>query len=155
MEKSKKRQMDQDDSDIEFQEDKISCGKRRRRGTDNATPSADKESQLEGAFATWGRGDDDMEPSTKMLRMLELLKTWETAGDKTIIYSQCMMFSSITVSPVDRCCLGTSMLDLIERIFSRHGIRTLRFDGSMNRAARDLTLANFKQFCGPKVMLIR
>jgi SNF2 family DNA or RNA helicase len=47
------------------------------------------------------------------------------------------------------------MLDLIERIFSRHGIRSLRFDGSMDRAARDLTLATFKQCGGPKVILIR
>ncbi|KAF8958574.1 SNF2 family N-terminal domain-containing protein [Flammula alnicola] len=62
---------------------------------------------------------------------------WEASGDKTICYSQ-----------------WTSMLDLIERLFSRHGIRSLRFDGKMDRAARDSTLAQFKQLNGPKVILI-
>jgi SNF2 family DNA or RNA helicase len=47
------------------------------------------------------------------------------------------------------------MLDLIERIFSRHGIRNLRFDGSMDRTERDHTLATFKKHGGPKVILIR
>lgn len=50
--------------------------------------------------------------------------------------------------------IGTSMLDLIEKLFSRHGIRSLRFDGKMDRAARDSTLATFKQSGGPKVILI-
>ena len=47
------------------------------------------------------------------------------------------------------------MLDLIEKILSRHGIRRLRFDGTMDRATRDHTLATFKQYDAPKVMLIR
>jgi hypothetical protein len=88
--KPKKRKMHEDDSDIELQEDSVSQGKRRR----SALPMANKDT-LEGAFATWGRGDDDMEPSTKMLQMLELLKEWDSAGDKTIIYSQCSFFFSI------------------------------------------------------------
>lgn len=47
------------------------------------------------------------------------------------------------------------MLDLVETLFSRYGIRSLRFDGKMDRAARDSTLAKFKQIGGPKVILIR
>lgn len=47
------------------------------------------------------------------------------------------------------------MLDLIEILFSRHGIRSLRFDGKMDRAARDTVLATFKKAGGPKVILIR
>lgn len=47
------------------------------------------------------------------------------------------------------------MLDLIETLFSRHGIRSLRFDGKMDRTSRDATLASFKQIGGPKVILIR
>jgi hypothetical protein len=151
--KPKKRKMHEDDSDIELQEDSVSQGKRRR----SALPMANKDT-LEGAFATWGRGDDDMEPSTKMLQMLELLKEWDSAGDKTIIYSQCSFFFifSICAFLIDRYYfLGTSMLDLIERIFSRHGIRNLRFDGSMDRTERDHTLATFKKHGGPKVILIR
>jgi SNF2 family DNA or RNA helicase len=47
------------------------------------------------------------------------------------------------------------MLDLIEILFSRHGIQSLRFDGKMDRIARDSTLATFKKSGGPKVILIR
>lgn len=47
------------------------------------------------------------------------------------------------------------MLDLIETLLSRHGIRSLRFDGKMDRRARDSTLAQFKQSGGPKIILIR
>lgn len=47
------------------------------------------------------------------------------------------------------------MLDLIEILFSRHGIQSLRFDGKMSREMRDTTLATFKKPGGPKVILIR
>lgn len=47
------------------------------------------------------------------------------------------------------------MLDLMEKLFSRHGIRSLRFDGKMDRTSRDSVLAKFKQSGGPKVILIR
>ena len=47
------------------------------------------------------------------------------------------------------------MLDLIETLFSRYGIRSLRFDGKMDRASRDSVLKSFKQATGPKVILIR
>ena len=47
------------------------------------------------------------------------------------------------------------MLDLLETLFSRHGIRSLRFDGKMDRFERDATLSTFKQIGGPKVILIR
>jgi hypothetical protein len=40
-------------------------------------------------IATWKRGDDDLEPSAKMLAMVQLLKEWDSCGDKTICYSQC------------------------------------------------------------------
>lgn len=43
----------------------------------------------EALLSTWSRGDDDMEPSTKMLKLMELLKEWDASGDKTICYSQC------------------------------------------------------------------
>lgn len=46
------------------------------------------------------------------------------------------------------------MLDLIEVLFSRHGIRSLRFDGKMDRKSRDHTLAQFRKADGPKVILI-
>jgi hypothetical protein len=47
------------------------------------------------------------------------------------------------------------MLDLVEILFSRYGIQNLRYDGKMDRAARDTTLATFKKSGGPKVILIR
>ncbi|KAK0197054.1 SNF2 family DNA-dependent ATPase [Armillaria mellea] len=91
----------------------------------------------EALIATWRKGDDDMEPSTKMLKLLSLLKEWDASGDKTICYSQ-----------------WTSMLDLLETLFSRYGIRSVRFDGKMDRASRDQTLQTFKGAGGPKVILI-
>ena len=47
------------------------------------------------------------------------------------------------------------MLDLLEILLSRHGVRSLRFDGKMDRVARDQTIAAFKQPGGPKIILIR
>lgn len=47
------------------------------------------------------------------------------------------------------------MLDLLEVLFSRHGIQSLRFDGKMDRMARDRVLSTFKKPGGPKVILIR
>lgn len=43
----------------------------------------------EQTVATWRRGDDGMEPSAKMLALIEQLRIAENAGDKTIVYSQC------------------------------------------------------------------
>ncbi|KAJ3930944.1 MAG: SNF2 family DNA-dependent ATPase [Lentinula lateritia] len=91
----------------------------------------------EALVATWSKGDDDMEPSIKMVQLLEYIKKWEAIGDKTICYSQ-----------------WTSMLDLIEILFSRYGIRSLRFDGKMDRTSRDRTLVQFRKPDGPKVILI-
>lgn len=47
------------------------------------------------------------------------------------------------------------MLDLVESVFLRNGIQSLRYDGSMNREAREYTLQRFRQTGGPKVILIR
>ncbi|KAK7452108.1 hypothetical protein VKT23_012213 [Stygiomarasmius scandens] len=96
-----------------------------------------KDGPSEAVIATWSRGDDDLEASAKMLQLIEYLKEWGRIGDKTIVYSQ-----------------WTSMLDLIEILFSRHGIRSVRFDGKMDRASRDHVLAVFKRPDGPKVILI-
>ncbi|KAF5376123.1 hypothetical protein D9615_007674 [Tricholomella constricta] len=91
----------------------------------------------DAVIATWRRGDDDLEPSTKMLALVDMLQQWEATGDKTIVYSQ-----------------WTSMLDLLDILFSRHGIQSLRFDGKMDRQARDAVLSTFKRHGGPKVILI-
>jgi hypothetical protein len=40
-------------------------------------------------IANWRKGDEDLEPSTKMLALIELLQEWDESGDKTICYSQC------------------------------------------------------------------
>lgn len=50
---------------------------------------SDRDGPSDAVLATWKRGDDDLEPSTKMLALLELLKEWDSCGDKTICYSQC------------------------------------------------------------------
>lgn len=50
---------------------------------------------------------------------------------------------------------GTSMLDLIETLFARYGIQSLRYDGKMTREAREVVIARFRKPGGPKVILIR
>ncbi|KAE9403438.1 hypothetical protein BT96DRAFT_1016994 [Gymnopus androsaceus JB14] len=110
--------------------------RKKGKGKDDSDDSS--ESGLSKALvAAWSKGDDDLEPSIKMIQLVEYIKEWEAVGDKTICYSQ-----------------WTSMLDLIEVLFSRHGIRSLRFDGKMDRKSRDRTLAQFRKADGPKVILI-
>jgi len=94
--KSKKRKADESDADseIEIFETTFSEGKR-HRGED-AIPSTSDNIPSEATFAAWRRGDDDMEASVKMSRMLQYLKEWDTAGDKTIIYSQCRLFEILS-----------------------------------------------------------
>jgi hypothetical protein len=57
-------------------------GKQSVSNTESKKPS-------QRTVATWRRGDDDMEPSAKMLALVEQLQIAENAGDKTIVYSQC------------------------------------------------------------------
>lgn len=47
------------------------------------------------------------------------------------------------------------MLDLVDMLFARYGIQSLRYDGSMDRAAREAVLSRFRQPGGPRVILIR
>ena len=47
------------------------------------------------------------------------------------------------------------MLDLVESVFLRNGIQSLRYDGSMSREAREAVLQRFRQPRGPRVILIR
>jgi hypothetical protein len=106
---------------------------------------------------TWSRGNDDMVPSTKMVEMVKLLKEWELKGDKTIVYSQCEFCHMTSRWYTDGYTLnlGTSNLDLIEIVFSHHGIQNVRFDGKMDKASRDKVLVQFKKPGRPNVILIR
>lgn len=52
-------------------------------------PSNGASQPSDALLATWGKGDSDMEPSAKMLALIEYLKEWDSTGDKTICYSQC------------------------------------------------------------------
>ncbi|KII82945.1 hypothetical protein PLICRDRAFT_58597 [Plicaturopsis crispa FD-325 SS-3] len=135
----------EDDSDIEMSDSPpIASPVKRQRATPvPATPAKGKEKAQskaktgdgpsEAVIKTWRNGADDLEPSTKMVAMIELLKEWDCTGDKSIVFSQ-----------------WTSMLDLVEKLFSRNGIRSLRYDGKMDRASRDQALATFKKAGGPK-----
>jgi len=102
-------------------------------------PSVSNESKKpsQRTVATWRRGDDDMEPSAKMLALIEQLQIAENAGDKTIVYSQ-----------------WTSMLNLVETMLVRYGIQFLRYDGKMRSEARDAALIAFRKIGGPRVILI-
>ncbi|KAF7297138.1 SNF2 family DNA-dependent ATPase [Mycena indigotica] len=150
------RGIDSDDSDLEDlpllasmrpktetnDEDSISVSKKvapkgQGKGKAKADDDEDVEMPSAAVISNWSRGDDFLEASTKMCAMLEMLKEWDSTGDKTICYSQ-----------------WTSMLNLVETVFSRNGIRSLRFDGKMNREQRESVLVQFKQRTGPKVILI-
>ncbi|KAH9921663.1 P-loop containing nucleoside triphosphate hydrolase protein [Fomitopsis serialis] len=109
---------------------------KRQTQVKKAKASSD-DSDNAGPRAVPERGGDNMEPSTKMMALIGYLHEWEVTGDKTIVFSQ-----------------WTSMLDLIETLFSRYGIRSLRYDGRMSREAREMVLAEFRQQGGPKVILI-
>lgn len=162
----KRKVIEDSDSDLEFVDESTSQGKRRKSAGGESSPvdgspkgkgHAVNTAPSEAVIATWNRGDDDLEPSTKMLALLDYLKEWDVSGDKTICYSQCSF--SIFCFEIFLAYIfsfsGTSMLDLVETLLSRYGIRTLRFDGKMDRTSRDATLATFKQPGGPKVILIR
>ncbi|KAI0363945.1 hypothetical protein BV20DRAFT_975060 [Pilatotrama ljubarskyi] len=109
------------------------------RGRGRRNDSEEKEPGQPNAHLLnmWKQGGSNVESSAKMMRMVEYLKEWESTGDKTIVFSQ-----------------WTSMLDLCEQIFARHGIRSLRYDGSMNREAREYTLSQFRRAGGVKVILV-
>lgn len=47
------------------------------------------------------------------------------------------------------------MLDLVEHLFNRYGIRSLRYDGSMSRENRERAIIEFRHAGSPKVILIR
>ncbi|KAH7882695.1 SNF2 family N-terminal domain-containing protein [Phlebopus sp. FC_14] len=114
-------------------------GKDKQMASANDDKDKDKEpSAPSGALiAMWRKGDYDLEPSSKMLALIDLLKEADAAGDKAICFSQ-----------------WTSMLDLVEILLSRYGIRSLRYDGQMDRVSRDKALTTFKRHDGPKVILI-
>ncbi|TFK65452.1 hypothetical protein BDN72DRAFT_196486 [Pluteus cervinus] len=82
----------------------------------------------------WSRSDDDTEDSTKIVALVKYLTVWDSTGDKTICYLQ-----------------WTSMLNLIEAVVSRHGIRTLKFDGTINRGEREEVLSAFRQPWGQRL----
>jgi SNF2 family DNA or RNA helicase len=46
------------------------------------------------------------------------------------------------------------MLDLLETLLARYGIRSLRYDGKMRSEARDATLTAFRKAGSPRVILI-
>ncbi|VDB88476.1 unnamed protein product [Peniophora sp. CBMAI 1063] len=129
---------DEDEDELDSDEDVFAKGRkgkapargRKSNAKDGQGPSRDM-------LDTWRRGDYDLEPSTKMLAMIRLLKEAEHAGDKTIVYSQ-----------------WTTMLDLVEHLFNRYGIRSLRYDGSMTRENRERAIIEFRHAGSPKVILI-
>ena len=75
-------------------------GKRRARTEDIGDDDPERQVATgkmpsDAVFAMWRKGDDDMEPSTKMLGLIDLLNKWDATGDKTICYSQCRLSSTL------------------------------------------------------------
>ncbi len=99
-----------------------------------------------------------MEPSAKMLALIQQLQIAENAGDKTIVYSQCRHppnpFNPRRYVLIMRRGTGTSMLDLLETLLARYGIQNLRYDGKMRGESREAALIVFRKAGGPRVILI-
>ncbi|KAF9649722.1 hypothetical protein BDM02DRAFT_3186073 [Thelephora ganbajun] len=112
-------------------------GPSKDKGKQKAKDDDEKEDLDPRLIEIWKRANADLEPSTKMLALLRLLKSWDATGDKTICFSQ-----------------WTSVLDLVETLFARRGIQNLRYDGKMNRGSREIVLATFKKPGGPRVLLL-
>ncbi|KAI0085988.1 SNF2 family N-terminal domain-containing protein [Irpex rosettiformis] len=108
-----------------------------RPGVSNAHSQGKDGEPSDSMIRMWRQGGANVEPSTKMLALIGLIQEWEGTGDKVICFSQ-----------------WTSMLDLVEMLFARYGIQSLRYDGTMDRAAREAVLARYRQPGGPRVILI-
>ncbi|KAH9836428.1 helicase superfamily c-terminal domain [Teratosphaeria destructans] len=80
-------------------------------------------------------GGDDVEPSTKIRRLLRLLHA-ETPRHKTIVFSQ-----------------FTTMLDLIEPHLEGAGLAYVRYDGSMRNDAREASLDSLRHDPDTRVLL--
>lgn len=91
---------DNSDSEIEFvgvsqspkkatRESDVSPKTKGKRKSDTKRQRINNDGPSQAVIATWSRGDDDLEPSAKMLALVKLLKEWDISGDKTICYSQC------------------------------------------------------------------
>lgn len=47
------------------------------------------------------------------------------------------------------------MLDLVEALLQRERLKYLRYDGKMNKEAREAAITTFKRSDGPRLILIR
>lgn len=94
-----------EDSDLEVI-DHSKARAKRQRGSSPSLPDVDikgkgraktsgKDGPSDAVLRSWNRTDDDLIPSTKMLALLGYLKEWDASGDKTICYSQCLLFFMI------------------------------------------------------------
>lgn len=74
-------------------------------GRGNKKSSNGRDGPSDAVIAAWRRGDDDLEPSAKMLALIEYLKAWDASGDKTICYSQCrLLFFAVEVTTDPAYC---------------------------------------------------
>ena len=75
-------------------------------GKQKAKDDGKKEELDPRLIEIWKRANADLEPSTKLLALLRLLKSWDATGDKTICFSQCQSES------LSRCEIAN--IDLIQ-----------------------------------------
>ena len=95
--------VDADDNDDDIEVVKVTLSPQKVNGKAPVTKQRDmkrkrsEDGPSAAVIKTWRRGDDEMEPSAKMVELVELLKGGEAAGDKTIVYSQCESFDRSSV----------------------------------------------------------
>ncbi|KAG6330201.1 hypothetical protein ID866_8887, partial [Astraeus odoratus] len=129
----------EDSDDIESFRGNTSQREPSGKGKEKAITTDDKDTGApsRAVVATWRKDDYDLQPSTKMLALIDLLREAEAHGDKSICFSQ-----------------WTSMLDQVEILLSRHGIQSVRYDGQMASSSRDKALAKFRGHDGPRLILV-
>jgi hypothetical protein len=59
----------------------------------------------EATVAAWSRSGEDMEPSSKMVEMVRVLKESDASGDKTIVYSQCALPHTAVMHALTWCLM--------------------------------------------------
>ncbi|KLO18694.1 hypothetical protein SCHPADRAFT_106669 [Schizopora paradoxa] len=109
-------------------------------GSDDRPAKRQKMDDVDRIFEEETDLDEELVPSTKMKHMLDtVVNTLKShPNDKTIVYSQ-----------------WTSMLDLVDQLFRANGVKTLPYNGRMNRIERADAISKFKDDNGPPVLLVR
>lgn len=117
----------------------VDKGKGKSRATIAQSKLTDYKALSEWFNRLYGREIDTFVPSSKIERIMALLKDTfnHRPGEKTIVFSQ-----------------FTSFLDLVQIPLAQQGLKFLRYDGSLNAMQRNETIVKFEQDPEYNIILI-